>query len=676
VVLNPPPGFPILWTVNRLKIACLLRVADAAHLDDRRAPRILRAARELSGLSREHWEFQGHLAQPRADADRLVFTAGRPFGSDEAPAWWLAFETIGMVDTELRQSDALLADSGLARMRCRSVAGADSPERFRRYLPTLGWEPIETRVRIGDISSLIARLGGAGLYGDEPSVPLRELIQNACDAVRARIALAASAGGRVTVRTGVESGTHWVEVEDDGLGMSQKVVTGPLLDFGQSYWKSPLSRTENPGLAASGFEPVGRYGIGFFSVFMWGDRVRVTTRRDEDRGSETRILEFNTGVRSRPVLRTAASQSEQLRGPGTKVRVWLSKDPLGEGGLLKRGAVGKWSLAGLVAWLAPAVDVDIAVEVDGKPSLVVGAGDWKTLPSEEFFGRIWAYSLPQGVESPRTWLGNTGARLTLLEESGRVVGRAAVLARIRSDMPGWYASFPCGVVCVGGLRAGASQHFAGILVGSPVGPSRMTARPVANWGALQTWAKAQVELLLGDTRSPSDLSEEAAVLLACGADIRQLPVARCSSGWLTLDQVVAWAESRATVIVLQDAAYSSLMRHHPELQLVDEVLVLDVTGAFQLLDSHMSNRWTHADESWPTRPEVPRYDRFYDCYAIGGAVGAAVAHAWHVTEGDLWASSLRSTDKAPVERVIGRAGDCPLGKGLLTRPRAGPSTRP
>jgi len=47
---------------------------------------------------------------------------------------------------------------------------------------------------------------------------------------------------------------------------------------GASYWNSSLLREEYPGLLARGFRALGRHGIGFFSVFIWGPRVTVTTR--------------------------------------------------------------------------------------------------------------------------------------------------------------------------------------------------------------------------------------------------------------------------------------------------------------------------------------------------------------------------------------------------------------
>jgi hypothetical protein len=47
--VNAPGGWPSEWRVDPIKIACLLRCADAAHLDDRRAPDFLLALIRRSG---------------------------------------------------------------------------------------------------------------------------------------------------------------------------------------------------------------------------------------------------------------------------------------------------------------------------------------------------------------------------------------------------------------------------------------------------------------------------------------------------------------------------------------------------------------------------------------------------------------------------------------------------
>ena len=70
---------PPEWSVDPLKIACLLRTADAAHIDQRRAPRFLQSLIRPEKLSDLHWTFQRKLAKPTMDGDALVYSSGPDF---------------------------------------------------------------------------------------------------------------------------------------------------------------------------------------------------------------------------------------------------------------------------------------------------------------------------------------------------------------------------------------------------------------------------------------------------------------------------------------------------------------------------------------------------------------------------------------------------------------------
>ncbi|MGQ3017907.1 HD domain-containing protein [Phenylobacterium sp.] len=56
-------SLPSSWSVNEVKVACILRTADAAHIDRRRAPSILRAAMNPKGISAVHWSAQNKINQ-------------------------------------------------------------------------------------------------------------------------------------------------------------------------------------------------------------------------------------------------------------------------------------------------------------------------------------------------------------------------------------------------------------------------------------------------------------------------------------------------------------------------------------------------------------------------------------------------------------------------------------
>lgn len=321
--------------IDRIKLACLLRVADALHLDSRRAPRFLRAITHPTGISALHWSFQERLARPHIELDAVVFTTGRPFGREDAEGWWLAYDTLNAVDRELRDVDLLLQSRGREVLKARRVKGVGSPEILARSVETRGWRPVDARLQVSDVPRIVENLGGSKLYGNDPTVALRELIQNAADAVQARRKYQRRTNDWGLIKVGFRSDAEqtWLFVEDNGIGMSEQVLTGPLLDFGTSFWRSSLAMEEFPGLMAAGMHAIGRFGIGFFSVFMLGPVVRVYSRRCDKGQDMGRLLEFRGGTASRPILSALTGDPVPVDG-GTRVEVLLKDNPWEKGGLL------------------------------------------------------------------------------------------------------------------------------------------------------------------------------------------------------------------------------------------------------------------------------------------------------------------------------------------------------
>ena len=199
------------WVVDSLKVACLLRVADAGHIDGTRAPSFLLRVLQMNSLSRTHWKAQnklGRLSVRPDDPAQLVVASTRPFPHSDSAAWWVAFDLIGALDRELRRSNAVLGASpnGPRRAFARKiVAGAGQVRELVQYVETDGWEPTDSAVHVSDVANLVTTLGGEQLYGkdaDRLNVALRELIQNATDAICGRRSLPNSGGfeGRIAIR--------------------------------------------------------------------------------------------------------------------------------------------------------------------------------------------------------------------------------------------------------------------------------------------------------------------------------------------------------------------------------------------------------------------------------------------------------------------------------------------
>ena len=513
--------------VDQILIACLLRVADALHLDGRRAPRFLRAITNPSGISAIHWAFQERLARPRIDGDAVVFTSGQPFGLEDAEAWWLAYDTINAVDRELREVDLLLQGRGSGTLKARRVKGATSPESLARSIKAKNWRPVSARLHVSDVHGIVKHLGGAKLYGDNPTVALRELIQNSVDAVEARrkCEIREPDWGKIRIEILERANEWWLAVEDNGIGMSEIIMTGPLLDFGKSFWRSPLATQEFPGLMAEGMRAIGRFGIGFFSVFMLGTVVRVYSRRFDKEKKSGRLLEFRDGTTARPMLSSVSGTPMPIDG-GTRVEVKLSVNPKEEGGLLDVASLFRRTitLEGLVGAVAPNLNVNVEVKDDTETRTVARARDWLRLDGADLLCRV---SPTLDAEKSKVVQLSKSLLQQATNGDGVVVGRAFI-------WPEEYSfSSEGGWITISGLSAAPLRNVKGILLGEALTASRDSAKPLVGDKALRQWATKQAELIASIVKGGEHQARSAEVVLECGGEIRDLKIVRWGSEWLS-----------------------------------------------------------------------------------------------------------------------------------------------
>jgi hypothetical protein len=572
------PGYPSDWAIDPIKLACLLRAADAVHIDASRAPPFLRILRKPSEISRDHWVFQGHLQQPLVENNRLKFTSGDQFPVEEASAWWLCFDVLKMIDRELCQIDALLADIGRERLEVRGVAGIEDANRLAELVPTKDWIPIDAQIKITNLPSLIKKLGGEHLYGKKPVIPLRELIQNGCDAIRARRIIESRSidWGDIYVRIGKDSEGDWLEVEDSGIGMSKEVLTGPFLDFGKSYWGSTLMINEFSGLISNGYQSTGMFGIGFFSTFMIGKHIKVVTRRFDAALYDTLVLEFYEGLDSRPILRKADS-SELLREGGTQVRVWLETPPTSKNGLLfysksdwrSEDRDRKCSLEDLCSWLCPSIDANLYIQVGEKTAkLIIKSQDWITINGKKMFDRI---------KHNATFPSKRNTKIKRHMENN------LRLAYNRDGKPVMHACIDVfhisGTITVGGLHSIRHGDICGIIIGSTAKIARDSATPIIEKDILASWASEQADLIYGSVNYPWTQNNCARIILNCRGNIKNLPIGYNKDGWVNHKDIIEDYKLSEEVKILSESEFyptkNALEKSGINIQLIDNVLVIN-----------------------------------------------------------------------------------------------------
>ncbi len=319
--LTPPAAFPG-WTIDVVKLACILRAADACAIDERRARIMPFLLANPSGTSRDHWKFQALIKPGFRREEAVVFQSKWPFSRQDMAAWWVAYDSIRLADRELRDCDRLLRDrlisarhTNLKPFPARRVEGAGEPGQLKNVVEVTGWTPVDTAIRIDNPISIVEKLGGWHLYGNDVSAPLREALQNAADAVRARRRRKAASGttstykGRIDIHfdcdpNDEELGNLRMIISDDGIGMLPGTMTGGLLDFGRSFWDSTDAALLYPGLLSDPFfKPTGKFGIGFYSIFMVADDVKVISRLWDAGVKTAGVLHFRNGAKERAEFR-------------------------------------------------------------------------------------------------------------------------------------------------------------------------------------------------------------------------------------------------------------------------------------------------------------------------------------------------------------------------------------
>jgi Histidine kinase-, DNA gyrase B-, and HSP90-like ATPase len=144
-----------------------------------------------------------------------------------------------------------------------------------------------------DTNKLLELLSGVQLYGS-PFEGIRELVQNAFDAVRVDMAYARLASGspndsellrslttlhHVNLRLDITSEGPCLTCEDTGAGMTKNIIGNRFLISGSGKKHDMLALERRAEKAGFRVASTGQFGIGVLSYFMICDRLQITTRR-------------------------------------------------------------------------------------------------------------------------------------------------------------------------------------------------------------------------------------------------------------------------------------------------------------------------------------------------------------------------------------------------------------
>ncbi len=167
-----------------------------------------------------------------------------------------------------------------------------------------------------DVAGVI-QIMGTSLYS-RSDTPIRELLQNAHDAIQRRRLIDSTYQGRIDLR--IDPERHTLEVEDDGIGLTAKEAEKYLGTLGIGV--TGLLKGRHPSTAgraaaaAEGELLIGQFGIGLFSTFLLADQIVVESRKP---GQEAIRWRAGEGTE----IELSSCDREQ---PGTTVRLQLKED--------------------------------------------------------------------------------------------------------------------------------------------------------------------------------------------------------------------------------------------------------------------------------------------------------------------------------------------------------------
>ena len=262
---------------NMQYCAAILRIADILDFDMERTPSSLFRAlgiedKQLPGFKTSliEWTKQMAVHTISISDNEIVVKADCNSPSIEHAVR----EMCSYVEREIRDTLSIIRS---VKNEITSRYYTNLPLTVKADIRSNGYTYRDYSIRLND-ASIRNLLMGNNLYFNK-YVAARELIQNSLDACIVRNKIE-KYGYTPLVKVYISmdaNNRHWFVVQDNGIGMDDKVLSDYFFKIGNSYYRSDEFRSISKNKKITDFTPSSRFGIGILSVFMIGSVVKVTT---------------------------------------------------------------------------------------------------------------------------------------------------------------------------------------------------------------------------------------------------------------------------------------------------------------------------------------------------------------------------------------------------------------
>lgn len=286
--------------VHPVFLMAVLRVADYLQIDAERAPsQVLQVKSLASPVSQGEWRAHQAIRDVKnttEDPEALYIDA---LPTDVATFFKIQSWVKG-IQYELDAAWAVMGEvygryEGLKNFGLLLRRVQSSLDDIKSFSKKIDYHPQEAKFRAADADLL--KLLIEPLYGSNPEIGLRELIQNSVDAVRELKQYLKDVSGVGAIQQNDQdadvmvalekidgdSEHSYVRVSDKGIGMSVDIIVNYFLAAGASFRRSEdwRKRFENEE-GSSKVLRAGRFGVGALASFLLGPEIEVVTRHVED----------------------------------------------------------------------------------------------------------------------------------------------------------------------------------------------------------------------------------------------------------------------------------------------------------------------------------------------------------------------------------------------------------
>ncbi len=319
---------------NVFYAALILRTADLLHITQDRTPVVeYRVIAPTNPISQEEWAKQRAVASvtpkipldedgnkcPEIPSDTFEVNA---YFEDEH-GFFSLIEYLNYVRTQLKHSYRL---NEVAKKKHASQYDFPWKDIDDSSIETKNFERKQLSFTI-DQNKVLSLLVGETLYNNL-SVSLRELSQNAIDAVKVRnyelhstVASIDSESYSPQINVIWDEKSRELIIMDNGTGMNLDIIENHLLKVGSSRYQDPEFQKQHPG-----YNSISRFGIGLLTCFLIADDVDIlTTMNAEDKPLLLKIR----NVHGKYLLKYGAEKGSNLKlieEVGTSIKLKVRPD--------------------------------------------------------------------------------------------------------------------------------------------------------------------------------------------------------------------------------------------------------------------------------------------------------------------------------------------------------------